>query len=214
MSGECCKVNRVKANKRYKENGTEVLLNGKGTGFKVRGKRERRRKAPSLQDPNESPPGSSRSSDSVTLRAKASISKPSKLPLPPLGLQPILPTCQVPGSLPTSSKDLVSHLSRTLTGLEQSPCLWHSGQSPEETLSVARYSQDLPCPKSRSPAFPPLLSPLHSHPEDLAQSPTQGSTLPLSTSKAFKGDQRRSLFLPEADLPPQATGSYFLPRME
>lgn len=72
---------------------------------------------------------------------------------------------------------------------ECSSRMWHSGQSPEETLSVARYSQGSALPKVQKSSLPTLLSPLHSHPEDLAQSPTQGKHPPSLYLQAFIGDQ-------------------------
>lgn len=83
------------------------------------------------------------------------------------------------------------------------PWLWRSGRSPEETLFKQPGTQkDLPCPKSRSPAFPPLLSPLHSLPRTWHRAPPRTNTLPPLPT----GLQRRprSLLLPEANLPPQA----------
>lgn len=44
MSGESYKGNRVKANRRYKENGAEVSKNRNYTGFKVTGKRKKKEK--------------------------------------------------------------------------------------------------------------------------------------------------------------------------
>lgn len=84
---------------------------------------------------------------------------------------------------------------------------------PGRNVQQPENEKDLPCPKSRSPAFPPLLSPLHSYPEDLAQSPTQDKQPPSLTPSAYRSLKTpNSLLLPQASLPHRRPGELLSPR--
>lgn len=84
---------------------------------------------------------------------------------------------------------------------------------PGRNVQQPENEKDLPCPKSRSPAFPPLLSPLHSYPEDLAQSPTQDKQPPSLTPSVYRSLKTpNSLLLPQASLPHRRPGELLSPR--
>lgn len=149
-----------------------------------------------MQGPDERTPKGSRSSGCFSHGAKTShliSSLPHKLSthIPP----PTAPHPEVSGCLPISSKGpCFSSLKSSYLFTEHSPWLWHSGQSRKETVQQPGTQKELPCPESRSPAFPPLLSPLHRHPEDLAQSPTQNKHPPFPCPQVFKDNQCLSSF--------------------
>lgn len=113
------------------------------------------------------------------------------------------------GSFPISSKEpCFSPFQYSYRYTEHSPCLWHSGQSPEETPSVARHSQGSALPKvQKSSVSTPSLN-TSQPPRGPGTEPYSGQTPSLSLPT---GLQRRpmSLFLPQANLPSQATRAIF-----
>lgn len=158
--------------------------------FKVKSrKREKRRKQEPSRGTQMRRPQRTQGLQAVspTDCEETSISLPGQ-PSFPTSFQPIFLTLQVSGCHPTSSKGpCFSSLKSSYLFTQHGPWLWHSGQSPEETVQQPETQKD-PCPKSRSPEFSPLSSPLHSHPEDLAQSPTQDKHPPSPCLQVFKED--------------------------
>lgn len=160
---ESCKGGQVKAHRNMQKI-VQRFQKREGIRSKVKlGKREKRKQESTSQDPDEKVPKGSRSSGCVTQSKARHLQTWSVNPTSfHTRLQPRFPTLPASRCLPPSSKGpRFSSLKSSYLFTEQSPWLWHSGQSPEETVQYPRTQEELPCPKSRSLAFPPLLWPLH-----------------------------------------------------